>query len=50
MNIQERIRQIMESEELSNAAKLDSLHALIPLDACKIDNLSQGRRRHSSGS
>jgi hypothetical protein len=41
MNIQERIREILVSEELSDAEKLDSLHALIPPDACNIDNLSQ---------
>jgi hypothetical protein len=41
MTIEEKIREIMLSEELSNAEKLDSLHALIPPDACKIDNLSQ---------
>ena len=31
----------MLSEELSGAEKLDRLHALIPLDAFKIDNLNQ---------
>ena len=31
----------MLSEELSDSEKLDRLHALIPLDACKIDNLTQ---------
>jgi len=41
MNMQERIRQIMLSEELSGAEKLDQLHALIPPDAFKIDNLSK---------
>src|ERR1700756_3942505 len=41
MNIEEKIRQIMRSKELSSAEKLDSLHALIPPDVCKIDNLSQ---------
>jgi len=40
MTIEQRIHQIMVSEELSNAEKLDRLHALIPADACKIDNLS----------
>jgi hypothetical protein len=40
-NIQEQIRQIMLSEELSDTEKLDRLHALIPLDAFKIDNLNQ---------
>src|SRR5258708_37285081 len=41
MNIQERIRQIMLSEELSDAEKLNSLYSLLPTDACKIDNLTQ---------
>jgi hypothetical protein len=41
MNFEERIRQIMQSEELGDAEKLDRLHALIPPDACKIDNLNQ---------
>jgi hypothetical protein len=41
MNLQERIRQIMLSEELSVAEKLDRLHALIPPDTFKIDNLNQ---------
>ncbi len=41
MNIAEQIRQIMLAEKLSGAEKLDQLHALIPADAFKIDNLSQ---------
>jgi hypothetical protein len=41
MTIAEQIRQIMLSEELSGAEKLDRLHALIPADTCKIDNLNQ---------
>ena len=41
MTSDEKIREIMLSEELSGAEKLDRLHALIPPDACKIDNLSQ---------
>jgi hypothetical protein len=41
MNIQEKIREIMLSEELSDSEKLDQLHALIPPDSCKIDNLNQ---------
>jgi hypothetical protein len=41
MTIQEQIREIMLSEEWSSAAKLDRLHALIPPDAFKIDNLNQ---------
>jgi hypothetical protein len=39
--IEEKIHQIMLAEELSSAEKLDRLHALIPLDAFKIDNLNQ---------
>jgi hypothetical protein len=41
MDIQERIRQIMLSEELLYDEKLNRLHALIPPDAFKIDNLSK---------
>jgi hypothetical protein len=41
MTIEEKIREIVLSEELSDAEKLDSLHALIPADVCKIDNLNQ---------
>jgi hypothetical protein len=41
MNIQERIRQIMLSEELPDSEKLDRLQALIPLEVFKIDNLNQ---------
>jgi hypothetical protein len=41
MTIEEKIRQIMLSEELPDTEKLDQLHALIPLDVCKIDNLNQ---------
>jgi hypothetical protein len=40
-NIREQIRQIMRSEELSSAEKLDSLRALMSADTCKIDNLNQ---------
>jgi hypothetical protein len=40
-NIQEQIRQIMLSEELSDTEKLDRLHALIPPEVFKIDNLNQ---------
>ncbi len=46
MTIAAKAREIILSEELSDAEKLDSLHALIPPDVCKIDNK---RRRHSSG-
>jgi hypothetical protein len=41
MTIEEKVRQIMLSEELSGAEELDRLHALIPADVFKIDNLSQ---------
>jgi hypothetical protein len=41
MTIEEKVREIVLSEELSSAEKLDCLHALIPGDSCKIDNLSQ---------
>ena len=41
MTIEEKIREIMLSEELPDDEKLDRLHALIPPDACKIDNLTQ---------
>ena len=41
MTIEQKVREIMHSEELSDAEKLDSLHALIPPDVCKIDNLNQ---------
>jgi hypothetical protein len=41
MTITEQIRQIMISEELPDSEKLDQLHALIPLEIFKIDNLNQ---------
>ena len=41
MTIEEKIREIMLSEELSDSEKLDRLHALIPSEAIKIDNLNQ---------
>ena len=41
MTIEEKIREIMLSEELSDSEKLDQLHALIPLESFKIDNLNQ---------
>jgi hypothetical protein len=41
MSIEEQIRQIMLSKELSDTEKLDRLHALIPPDAFKIYNLNQ---------
>jgi hypothetical protein len=40
MPIEEKIPQIVTSEELSAAEKLDRLHALIPPDVFKIDSLS----------
>jgi len=48
MTIEEKVRQIMLSEELSGAEKLDRLDALIPTDAFKIDNLNKRHRRSSS--
>ena len=41
MTIEEKIREIMISKELSNSEKLDRLHALIPAETFKIDNLSK---------
>jgi hypothetical protein len=41
MTIADKIREIMRSEELSDAEKFDRLHALIPADAFKIDNLNK---------
>ena len=41
MNIEEKIREIMLSEELPDSEKLDRLHALIQPEAFKIDNLNQ---------
>jgi hypothetical protein len=41
MTIEENVREIMLSGELSDAEKLDRLHALIPPDVLKIDNLNQ---------
>src|SRR4029077_15201405 len=41
MTIEEKVREIMLSEELSDSEKLDRLHALIPPDVFKIDNLNQ---------
>ena len=46
MTIEEKIRQIMHSEELSSAEKLDSLYSLIRPDSCKIDKLSQATPAH----
>ena len=41
MKIQEKVHEIMLSEELSNAEKRDRLRALIPADVCKIEDLNQ---------
>ena len=41
MKIQEKVREIMLSQELSSAEKRDRLRALIPADVCKIDDLNQ---------
>jgi hypothetical protein len=40
MTIEQQIREIMLSGELSGAEKLDRLHALIPADVFKIDDLN----------
>ncbi len=40
MTIEEKVREIMLSEEFPDNEKLDSLYALIPTDAFKIDSLS----------
>src|SRR5258708_39138357 len=40
MTIEEKVREIMLSEELPESEKLDRLHALIPLEVFKIDSLS----------
>jgi len=39
MTIEEKIREIILSEELPDDEKLDRLHALIPLEVFKIDSL-----------
>ena len=41
MSIEEKIREIMLSEELPESENLDRLHALIPADVLKIDNLNK---------
>jgi hypothetical protein len=41
MTVEDQIREIMLSEELPDSEKLDRLHALIPADVFKIDNLNQ---------
>jgi len=48
MTIKEKVLQIMLAEKLSGVEKLDQLRALIPPDACKIDNLSQATRAQLS--
>ena len=40
MITEEKLREIMLSEELSDSEKLDRLHALIPAETFKIDSLS----------
>jgi hypothetical protein len=40
MSIQEKVRQIMLSDELGSAEKREQLRALIPTDVFKIDNLN----------
>jgi hypothetical protein len=45
MTIEEKVREIMLSEELSDSEKLDRLHALIPPEAFKIDSR---RKEHST--
>jgi hypothetical protein len=41
MTIEEKIREIILSAELPESEKLDRLHALIPADVFKIDNLNK---------
>ena len=41
MTVEDQIREIMLSEESPDTEKLEQLHALIPADACEIDNLHQ---------
>jgi hypothetical protein len=41
MTVEDQIREIMLSEELQDSEKLDRLHALIPADVFKIDNLNK---------
>jgi len=40
MTIEEKVREIMLSEGLSDSEKLDRFHALIPAETFKIDSLS----------
>ena len=41
MTIEEKVREIMLSEELPDSEKLGRLHALIPLESFRIDNLNK---------
>jgi hypothetical protein len=41
VTIEEKVREIMLSEKLPDDEKLDRLHALIPPEVLKIDNLNQ---------
>jgi hypothetical protein len=41
MTVEDQIREILLSKELPESEKLDRLHALIPADVLKIDNLSK---------
>jgi hypothetical protein len=41
MTIEEKLREIMLSEELPDSEKLDRLHALISAETFKIDDLNQ---------
>jgi hypothetical protein len=41
MSVEEKLREIIFSEELPDSEKLDRLHALIQPEAFKIDNLNQ---------
>jgi hypothetical protein len=40
MILEEKVREIMLSEELPDSEKLDRLHALIPAETFKIEGLS----------
>jgi hypothetical protein len=48
MTIQERVREIMLSKDLSDTEKRERLRALIPPDAFKIDNLNKVTRSQLS--
>lgn len=41
MTIEEKVREIMLSEEFPDNEKLDRLHALIPADVFEIDSLNK---------